>query len=85
MAGLALACLVLVACSAPDGATSCGWDTTTQAGKDAMTERLDAVATWQLDHPGEPPPPIDSPWWHGECASTSTPVPPPEHEDEGQG
>ena len=48
-----------------------------------MTERLDFVASWIVDHPGEPAPPIDSPYWLGECP-TSTQGP-PIHEDEGQG
>ena len=61
----------------------CGWDTTTPEGQRAMTERLNFVSVWILDNPGEPPPPIDSPYWLGECpASTQGP---PIHEDEGQG
>lgn len=48
-----------------------------------MNERLDVVATWLAEHQGEPPPPIDSPFWLGECP-TSTQGP-PIHEDEWQG
>ena len=81
-------CLVLVAllaltgCAQADSTQPCGWDTSTPEGQLAMTERLDFVSTWIIDHPGEAPPPIDSPFWLGECpVSTEGP---PIHEDEGQ-
>ena len=85
---LALGCLALAAvlvggCGGSAAAPPCGWDTSTPDGQRAMTERLDVVASWLVDHPGEAPPPIDSPYWLGECP-TSTQGP-PIHEDEGQG
>jgi len=77
--------LSLAACggAGTDTATPCGWDTSTPEGQAAMAERLDLMSTWVVENPGGSPPPIDSPYWLGECP-TSTQGP-PIHEDEGQG
>ncbi len=87
--GVLLAAVVAVVLLGITGCTdapieqACGWDTSTPEGQRAMTERLDLVSNWIVDNPGEPPPPIDSPYWLGECP-TSTEGP-PIHEDEGHG
>lgn len=83
VAGPLICLLILSGCAASSDSGACGWDTATPEGQQAMTERLDFVASWIVDHPGEPAPPIDSPYWLGECP-TSTQGP-PIHEDEGQG
>ena len=86
LALLACAGLVLLsACGSTDSADSaaaCGWDVSTPQGQAAMTDRLDLVSTWLVERPGEPPPPIDSPYWRGECESTPGDGP-PIHEHEG--
>lgn len=80
MALAGVAVLTLAACGSSD--TACGWDLSTQAGRDANAARLDEVTQWMSGHPGMPAPAPTSTFWHGECPSTGTPGPPVgEHED----
>lgn len=78
------AVLLLAGCGSGTATTECGWERSPE-GQAAMQERLNLVADWQVSHPGEPPPAIDSEYWYGECPASSTPPGPPDHEDEGQG
>lgn len=82
----AFGCLLLLsACAAPQEATDsrCGWDLTTPEGVRANRERLTFVTSFLMDHPGQTPPPIDSPYWFGDCpVATDAPTSGPDHEDE---
>jgi len=85
-ATLALAgLLALTGCSAQDAPLPCGWDLTTDAGRQANADRLDEVTAWIATRAGEPVPEPTSSFWHGECPQTSTPEPPVhEGHDEGE-
>lgn len=76
---------LVTACSSPAdaGAERCGWDLTTPDGVAASQERLTFVATFLAANPGQTPPPIDSPYWFGDCPMpTDAPTSGPDHEDE---
>ncbi len=73
---------LLTACG---GSTqACGWDLSTQGGRDANRARLDEATAWMSGHPGMPMPEPTSSYWHGECPVTETPGPPIDEGDSGQ-
>ena len=88
MVVMAAATLVVAGCEGQGAApvpepSACGWDLTTQEGRDANLERLTVLDQWMTDHPGVPAPAPTSPAWRGECPTPSGPPPePPDHEDE---
>ena len=82
IAAVALAVSACSGGSAPSD-TACGWDLSTQAGKDASAARMDEAARWINEHPGEPIPEPTSEYWHGECPTTATPSPPDEENEGG--
>lgn len=76
---------LVTACGAPAevDAGRCGWDLSTPAGVEANQERLTFVTSFLLDNPGQTPPPINSPYWFGDCPIASdAPTSGPDHEDE---
>jgi len=78
--------VLLAACAgqvdSPQAPAACGWDLTSQAGREANAERLDFINQWLMDNPGVPAPAPTSTYWHGECPTPTASVLPPEHEDE---
>jgi hypothetical protein len=83
LVGVALA-LLLAGCSGEaNGAPNCGWDLTTQAGRQANADRLTFATQWIASHPGEPVPAPTSSYWRGDCPSaTQVPSPPVEEGDQ---
>lgn len=79
--------VLMVACGAPGDSpeqvsVACGWDLTSQAGRDANQDRLTFINQWLIENPGAPAPEPTSSYWHGECPMPTAPVLPPDHEDE---
>ena len=77
--------LLVTGCAASKEATDtrCGWDLTTAEGLAANQERLNFVSSFLADNPGQTPPPIDSPYWFGDCPlPTDAPTAAPDHENE---
>ena len=69
--------VLLVACGgqvdSPQTPAACGWDLTSQAGRDANAERLDFINQWLINNPGVPAPEPTSTYWHGECPTPTAP------------
>lgn len=83
---LVLTSVSITGCASTGSEVACGWDLSTQQGRDASNARLTFVLQWQADHPGTPPPAPDSPFWHGDCPTPNEgELSPPDHEDEGLG